>query len=158
MPQNQKKTGWDLYKYVALHKEQHTMMESLDDHGYSGIDGGTKVHHFLQEIISTELETAVNIVWAQPEKHVKDFDTMVSYLSQTVTKEACNMQSLHIAKTRGQQGKPRVAVFMGKIELKKYPKAVWNSMSKEQYMQVRQSHEQQCIKPTARKTNAETCH
>ena len=43
----QQKT-WDWDKYVALHKEQHAIMVSLTDYGYSGIDNGTKVGHFLQ--------------------------------------------------------------------------------------------------------------
>ena len=43
-------------------------MDSLADHGYSGIDDGIKVHHFLQGIKSTELEAEVNVVWAQPKK------------------------------------------------------------------------------------------
>ena len=35
------KKGWDWNKYVALHKEQHTIMASLGDCGYSGIDDST---------------------------------------------------------------------------------------------------------------------
>ena len=35
--------SWDWDKYVALHKEQHAIMESLTDYGYSGMDNGTKV-------------------------------------------------------------------------------------------------------------------
>ena len=59
-----KKKGWDWGKYVALHKEQHAIMESLTDYGYSGTEKGTKFHHFLQGIKCTELEAAVNFVWA----------------------------------------------------------------------------------------------
>ena len=32
---------WDWDKYIALHEEQHTIMESLTDYGYSGMDNGT---------------------------------------------------------------------------------------------------------------------
>ena len=32
------KEGWDWDKYVTLHKKYHTIMESLTDHGYSGIE------------------------------------------------------------------------------------------------------------------------
>ena len=32
--------------------------------------------------------------------------------------------------------KPKVAAFTGKVECKKYPKAVWNYMTKEQQMHV----------------------
>ena len=39
------KKSWDWDKYVAIHKEQHTIIESLVDNGYSGMDKGTKVLH-----------------------------------------------------------------------------------------------------------------
>ena len=43
---DEKKGGeWD--EYVTLNKKQHTIMESLADHGYNDIDDGTKVQHFL---------------------------------------------------------------------------------------------------------------
>ena len=53
-----------LRQYVALHKEQHAIMEGLTDYGYSGKDNGTKVYHFLQGIKSPELELAVNVIQA----------------------------------------------------------------------------------------------
>ena len=65
------------------------------------------------------------------------------------------MQSVHIAKNRSQPVKHKVVAFMGKIECKKYPKAVWNSMMNEQKMQVRKQCEQQGIKPAMKQTSAE---
>ena len=44
------------------YKKQHIIMESIADHGNSGIDNDTKVYHFLQRIRSAELEAMVNIV------------------------------------------------------------------------------------------------
>ena len=38
------------------------MMEGLADHGYSGINDGTKVCYFLQGIRRADLEAAVNVV------------------------------------------------------------------------------------------------
>ena len=64
-----KKKGWDWDKHVTLHKELYTIMEGLVDHGYIGIEDGTKVCHFLQEIRNTELEAVVNLVWVQPQKY-----------------------------------------------------------------------------------------
>ena len=107
--------GWDWDQYIALQKEQHAIMERLADYGYSGMGNGTKVHHFLQDIKSTELEAAVNVIQAQPEKNGTDFDTTVSYLGQTVTKKGPFVQSVHIAKTRSQPVRPKVVVFMEKI-------------------------------------------
>ena len=41
------KKGLDWDKHVALHKKEHIMVESLADHGYSGIVDGIEVCHFL---------------------------------------------------------------------------------------------------------------
>ena len=81
------KISWDWNKYVALCKEQHKIIESLLDHGYSGMDEGTEDHHFLQGIKSTELEAVVYVVQAQPEKYGKYFDITVSYLGHLVMKK-----------------------------------------------------------------------
>ena len=87
-----------------------------------------KVHHFLQGIKGSELEAVVNVVWAKQEKYGTDYDAIISYLGQKVMKKS--VQSIHSGGTRGQPVKPKVATFMGKIKCKKYPKAVWNSMTK----------------------------
>ena len=112
-------------------------MECLSDYCYSGINDGTKVHHFLHDIERTELDVVVNVIWAQPEKYGKNFDAMTSYLCQVVTKKGYNVKSIHIAKTGSQPAKPKVVSFMAKIECQKYLKAVWHSIFREQQMQVR---------------------
>ena len=80
------------------------------------------------------MEAAVNVVRAQPEKYGTDFDATMSYLGQRVTEKGPLMQSVHIAKMGSQQVRPKVAAFTAKKECKKHPKAVWNSMTKEQQM------------------------
>ena len=82
---------WDWDKYIALNKEQHDIMESLIGYDYSGMNNGTKVCHFFQSIKSNELEATVNVVRAQPGKYGRDFNTMVSYLGQMVTKKGTAM-------------------------------------------------------------------
>ena len=126
--------GWNWAEYVVPHKEQHTIMESLTDYGCSGMDNGTKVCHFLQGIKSSEFEAVVNVVWAQPEKYGSDFDKIVSYLGQMVTKKGTSMQSFCIAKIGSQLARHKVVAFTGKVECKKYSKAVWNSINKELQM------------------------
>ena len=68
-------------------------MESLTDHGCSVMDSCTKVHHYLQGIKSLELETAVNVVQAQPEKYGMDFDVTMSYMGHMVMRKGllCNL-------------------------------------------------------------------
>ena len=51
--------------------------------------------------------------------------------------------------------KPKVVDFLGKVECKEYSKTVWNSMIKEQQMQVRKLCEQQGIKPVTKQTSAD---
>ena len=64
-------------------------MESITDYGYNGMDNGTKICHFLQGIKSPELEAAVNVTRAQPEKYGTDFDIPMYYLGQL-----CNQSRL----------------------------------------------------------------
>ena len=94
-------------------------MESLIDHGYSGMNNGTRVHHIFQGIKSTELEAAVNVVWAQQSKYGKDFNATVSYLGHLVMKKGYCIKSVHIAKILSQPTKPKMVPFMGKIQCKK---------------------------------------
>ena len=96
MHYNGKKKGWDNDKYVALWKEQNTMMESLANHGYSGTDDATKVYHFFQGMKRAELEAMVNVVNVQWQKYGKDFDAMMSYIGQMVMKKGYNVQPVHI--------------------------------------------------------------
>ena len=35
--------GWNFEKYVTAHKEQHTILQGLEEHGYKGIDERSKV-------------------------------------------------------------------------------------------------------------------
>ena len=65
--------------------------ESLTDYDYSGLNNGVKVHHFLQGIKSSELVTAINVVWAQPQKYGTDFNATMSYLGKMVIKKGLIM-------------------------------------------------------------------
>ena len=84
------------------------------------------------------------------QKSRTDFGVTTSYWVQMVMKKSLTMQSAHIAKTGSQLVRPKVAAFMGKIKCTKYLQAVWNSMTKEQQMQVCKLHEQQHIKLAAK--------
>ena len=49
-----------------------------------------------------------------------------------------------------------MVAFTGKVECKKYPKAVWNSMIKKKQMLVRKLQQEQGIKPATRMASTET--
>ena len=67
-------------KNDPFHTQQHAIMKSSIDYGYSGMDNSTQVCHILQGIKSPELEAAINIVCLQSEKHGTDVDANSSYL------------------------------------------------------------------------------
>ena len=49
---------WNFESYVSVHKEQHQILQQLkDDHGYKGLDEGTKVRHLLAGIKADKLNT-----------------------------------------------------------------------------------------------------
>ena len=52
---------------------------------------------------------------------------MVSYLVQMITKKGFHVQSVHIAMTGSQPAKPKMMLYMGKVEYEKYPNAMYNS-------------------------------
>lgn len=112
-------------------------MEILEDDGYGGTDSGTKVYYFIQGKRSIELEAVVNVICAQPKKYDKYFYATLSYLGQMITKEDSTMNSVSTAKTGSLPVKPKATHFMEKIGCKKYLKTVLDSMSREQYMQVK---------------------
>ena len=80
----------------------------------------------------------------------------MSYMGQMVMKIGLISQSVCITKNGSQPMWSKVVAFIWKVECKKYPKAVRNSKTREQEMQVRKLHEQQGIKPTMKQTSVDT--
>jgi hypothetical protein len=70
-------------KYAEIYKTAHNRLHKLTKHGYSGIDEGTKIRHFLEGIKDEKLKTAVELVRANPEYrtfdkvHRRIWDTVV---------------------------------------------------------------------------------
>ena len=62
------------------------ILENIMEYEYQGLDPATKLHHLFKGIMCDKLSTAVAIVKAHPDRYEKDFDTLVTYLSQYVEK------------------------------------------------------------------------
>ena len=60
------KHRWNFEQYVHMHQDQHTILQSLVQHGYAGIDERSKVRHLLDGIKTNELDTAKGQIWASP--------------------------------------------------------------------------------------------
>jgi len=53
-------------KYCEIHQQAHTRLDGLVQHGYTGIDEGTKIRHFLKGIKSEKLKTVIELVRSNP--------------------------------------------------------------------------------------------
>jgi hypothetical protein len=59
-----KRFTWETY--VRIHTEQHSILNSFEEYGYSGIDDSSKVRHLLEGIKTTELDVGKAQVMASP--------------------------------------------------------------------------------------------
>ena len=69
-------------KLVEIHKTAHNRLEALVDHGYAGIDEGTKIRHFLNSIKTEKLKLVVELVRNNPD--YTQFDDVVRRIQDTV--------------------------------------------------------------------------
>ena len=76
------KKSWNWEKHVAWHAKYHIILGNLMEYGYQGPDSGSKVQHMLNGILCDNLSTVVAAVRAHPDKYEKDFDAVVTFLSQ----------------------------------------------------------------------------
>jgi hypothetical protein len=86
--QNESKR-FNFESYVSIHKEQHQILEQLEeDHGYKGMDEGTKVRHLLNGIKTDKLNVIKGQILGDPTLQT-DFDRCVNlfkaYLEQVAT-------------------------------------------------------------------------
>ena len=58
------------------------------EYGYQGLDPGSKVGYLLNGIRYDKLSIAVNAVRAYPDKCKKDFDAVVTFLTQYIDKRS----------------------------------------------------------------------
>ncbi|KAI2502051.1 Reverse transcriptase (RNA-dependent DNA polymerase) [Fragilaria crotonensis] len=83
---NGEQRRWDFERYVNVHKQQHSIMEGLIEHGYTGIDPRSKVR-FLLDGIKTDKFDAVKTRIMSDERLRSDFDACVTlyqdYIRQT---------------------------------------------------------------------------
>jgi hypothetical protein len=74
---NGEKRNWTFEKYVTVHKEQHHILTSLEQHGYKGIDDHSKVSFLIDGVKTTWLDTVKATILSSHEYHA-DFDKCVT--------------------------------------------------------------------------------
>ena len=79
-----------------MHKEQHNIIESLKEHGYTGIDHQFKVRHLIESIKTTSLNSVKPPIMSD-ESLGQDFDICVALYNEFVKQSiADDRQSLGI--------------------------------------------------------------
>ena len=102
------------------------------------------------------MSTTIAIEWVHPEKYEKDFDAVVTFLIQYINKRAPTL-SLKVASvtqtrpTRQQKTSASHGIFKGEIELKKYSKEEYNSMSNLNCQQLYEFHKKVHLRPHKKK-------
>ena len=78
---------WNFEKYVNTHKEQHAIIESLVQHGHSGIDPRSKVRKLLNGIKTKELDVVKTAILSN-ERLRSDFDASVNLIQDFIKQMA----------------------------------------------------------------------
>ena len=78
------KKAWNWEKYVSHNVKYDDILENLMKYKYQGLDPGTKAHHLLNGIRWDKLSIIIFTARAHPDKYDKDFDALVTYLSQYI--------------------------------------------------------------------------
>ena len=97
--------------------------------------------YLLNCIRCDRLSTAVAAGRAHPDRYEKDFDAVVAFLTQYIDKKALtpSVKVASVTQTshaKRQKTNASCGTFRGKIELKKYSREEYNSMSAVQHQQL----------------------
>ena len=103
------------------------------EYGYQGFDPGLKVQYLLNGIMCDKLFIPVATVKAHPDKYEKDFDAVITLLTQYINKKAptLSVKVASVTQTRPAKWQKTSAThgtFKGKIS-KKYSRKEYDSMS-----------------------------
>ena len=126
---NGEQRRWDFDLYVNVHKQKHSIMEGLVEHGYTGIDPRSKVR-FLLDGIKTDKFDAVKTRIMSDEKLRSDFDSCVTlyqdYIQQT--SKGKTAATVNISELKASGGKRKFDA----VEDRYYTKDEYNELTAEQ--------------------------
>ena len=78
------KKRWDFERYVRQHVDQHSVLQGLTEHGYSGIDARSKVRHLIAGIKTDKLDSVKAQILGSPALRV-DFDACMTVYKDFIT-------------------------------------------------------------------------
>lgn len=84
---NGEQRRWDFEKYVNVHKSQHSIMEGLVEHGYTGIDPRSKVRYLLDGIKTDKFDSVKTRIMSDATLR-NDFDACVTLYQDFIKQTA----------------------------------------------------------------------
>lgn len=145
---NGEQRRWDFERYVNVHKQQHSIMEGLLEHGYTGIDPRSKVR-FLLDGIKTDKFDAVKTRIMSDERLRNDFDACVTLYQDYIrqTSKSKTGSTVNISEVKVQGGNKRKA---SAIEDRYYTKEEYNELFPEQKKELAAKRQKRGHKPGAK--------
>jgi hypothetical protein len=125
---NGEQRRWDFERYVNVHKQQHSVLEGLVEHGYAGIDPRSKVRYLLEGIKTDKFDAVKTRIYSDSTLR-NDFDACVTlyqdYIRQTVkSKTAANTVNISEVRTGKRKG--------DQVEDRYYTKEEYSSLTPDQ--------------------------
>jgi hypothetical protein len=127
---NGEQRRWDFERYVNVHKQQHSIMEGLVEHGYTGIDPRSKVRFLLDGIKSDKFD-AVKTRIMSDERLRSDFDACVTLYQDYIRQTSKSRTNATVNISEVKVGGKRKAIS-GAVEDRYYTKEEYNELSPEQ--------------------------
>ena len=135
------KRNWTFEKFVMVHKEQHHVLISLEEHGYKGIDERSKVRHLIDGIKTPKLDTIKATILSSSE-YRNSFDRCVTlykdFIKQSEGQLDMNVSTVKQDKPQDKQkGKKKVS-YDTKVVDRYYKREEYQKLTADQKYKLRQ--------------------
>lgn len=158
---NGEQRRWDFERYINVHKSQHSIMEGLVEHGYTGIDPRSKVRFLLDGIKTDKFDSVKTRIMSDAGLR-NDFDACVTlyqdFIKQTVKSKTTPTVGISEVKTSAGKRKSDA------VEDRYYTKSEYDALSAEAKKELAAKRLKRGHKPgakdsrTAKGTKTKTKH
>ena len=149
---------WDFEKFINVHKTQHSVMEGLKEHGYTGIDNRSKVRFLLDGIKTDKFDTVKALIMANSALR-NDFDGCVTlyqdFIKQSTKGKSTPTVGISEIKTSGGGVKRKSDAV---VEDRYYTKSEYDALSAEQKKALASKRVKRGHKPGARDSKTKKGH
>jgi hypothetical protein len=149
---NGEQRRWDFEKYINVHKSQHSIMEGLVEHGYTGIDPRSKVRYLLDGIKTDKFDSVKTRIMSDAALRT-DFDSCVTLYQDFIRQSAKTKSNptVGISKIETGSGSKHKSEA---VEDRYYTKAEYDALSAEAKKELASKRLKRGHKPGAKDSKA----